>query len=299
MSYVRWPPLPAFTKVIASQDVYANVAEPLTVVGSGGGGTVSPNLAVSTLIVAGGSISGGYNIGVQINTDPRNSVQSLQILFNNAGADNVNSGQLAISKAYWPDQNASTIFGLGISAFSTVYGSFQPLCCGDLYINNSDSTGNGTGSIKYVDAVSSMSLTAAGGSVSISSLNVSTVNGTSFDALVSTVIGLNGGPFDGGSPPSSAPTAPLGTSAASDTILFTFDVAGITGMAPITYGARYGTSSSGPWADAMVQAPIPPATTYTGILSGLTANTVYYAESSASNKISTLYSVASALSTTT
>lgn len=42
MAYVQWPPLPAFKSAIASNDVYLNVANPLTVIGSGGGGGTAP-----------------------------------------------------------------------------------------------------------------------------------------------------------------------------------------------------------------------------------------------------------------
>jgi hypothetical protein len=42
MAYVQWPPLPAFKSVVASNDVYLNVATPLTVIGSGGGGGTAP-----------------------------------------------------------------------------------------------------------------------------------------------------------------------------------------------------------------------------------------------------------------
>lgn len=189
----NFPPLPAFKSVIASNNVYANVVDPLTVIGSGGG-AVPANLAVSTLTVAGALVSGGYG-GVTIDTNPSLSYASAPIVFNSAGQDNGDAGQLQIKKTGWRGINSENIFGLGVSAFSTVFGSYQPLCCGDLYVNNSDGGGDGSGRITYVDAVSTMSLTAAGatGNVTISSCVTSTINGTSWPALVSTVIGLNGG----------------------------------------------------------------------------------------------------------
>jgi hypothetical protein len=188
----KWPPYPAGPLYVDSQDVYANPEAPLTVIGSGGGGGVVPaDLNVSTLKVAGN----GQQLGITMLTNPSLSGQSVQILFNNAGQDDVDSGQLAMSKDYWPGVNGSTIRGLGVFANSTIFGSYQPVCCGDLYVNNSDGGGDGTGLLTYVDAVSSLSLTAAGGGVSISSINTSTINGTNWSALVSTVIGLNGGPF--------------------------------------------------------------------------------------------------------
>jgi hypothetical protein len=177
--------------------VYANVVDPLTVIGSGGGGGAVPaNLVVSTLTVAGASVGGG-TAGIIVNTNPNSSSSSLPILFNSAGQDNVNSGQLAIGKTYWPGVTGETVRGFAVYAFSTASGSFQPVCCGDLYVNNSDGGGDGTGRITYVDNLSTLLLTAAGatGNVTISSAVVSSINGTNWPALVSTVIGLNGGPI--------------------------------------------------------------------------------------------------------
>ena len=202
----NFPPLPAFKSVIASNNVYANVVDPLTVIGSGGG-AVPANLAVSTLTVAGAPVSGGYG-GVTIDTNPDLSYASVPIVFNSAGQDNVDAGQLQIRKTGWGGINSENIFGLGVTAFSTVSGSYQPLCCGDLYVNNSDGTGDGTGRITYVDAVSTLSLTAAGptGNVTISSIVTSTINGTSWPALVSTV---NGGGGGGGAVPANLAVSTL------------------------------------------------------------------------------------------
>jgi hypothetical protein len=191
----NFPPLPAFKSVIASNNVYANVIDPLTVIGSGGGGSAVPaNLNVSTLFVAGAVIPDG-TVGMTIDTNFNFTSLSLPILFNSVGQDNVSSGQLSIRKTFWPGITGETVTGLGVGAFSTVLGSFQPVCCGDLYVNNGDGGGDGTGRITYVDALSTLSLTAAGatGNVTISSCVTSTINGTSWPALVSTVIGLNGG----------------------------------------------------------------------------------------------------------
>jgi len=194
----KWPPYPAGPLYVDSQDVYANPETPLTVIGSGGAGPTptDPNLVVSSLYVAGQYIAGGYT-GLTMATIPGNPGGSLPILLNSVGQDNISSGQLSISKVYWPGINGETVRGLGVNGFSTVFGSFQPICCGDLYVNNGDGIGDGTGRITYVDALSTMSLTAAGatGNVTISSAVVSTINGTNWPALVSTVIGLNGGPI--------------------------------------------------------------------------------------------------------
>jgi len=171
----NFPPLPAFKSAIASNNVYANVVDPLTVIGSGGGGGAVPaDLSVSTLTVAG---NGQQQPGIIMNTNPNVAGTSIAIIFNDAVQDNVNSGQLAIAKQFWPGVDGSTIAGLVVFANSTIFGSFQPVCVGDLYVNNSDGGGDGTGRITYVDAVSSLSLTAAGGGVTISSLAVSSING--------------------------------------------------------------------------------------------------------------------------
>jgi len=110
-----------------------------------------------------------------------------------------------------------------------------------------------------------------------------------------TVIGSGGG--GGGTPPSSAPAAPttggLPTQSAIDII---FSTAGITGSAPITYGARYSNTSTGPWTTLTVTYD-PGKQIGQAIATGLTANTTYYFQSSASNAYGTLYSASSPIST--
>ena len=153
-------------------------------VGGGGG----PNIVVSSITIA--DIPSGTNIigniscsslvpGARV-TMPANGglgYASYPIFFNDTTHDNPNLGQLALSKNAWTYE-AGPIQGLAVYANSTIgAGSFQPFCCGDLYVNNADNTGLGTGRLKYIDAVSSMQLTAEGGGVIISSLVVSSING--------------------------------------------------------------------------------------------------------------------------
>ena len=111
-----------------------------------------------------------------------------------------------------------------------------------------------------------------------------------------TVIGSGGG--GAGTPPSSAPTAPTtgGTTPSQTLITIEFSAAGITGSAPITYGARYSTTSTGPWTTLTV--------VYDSVkqkgqatASGLIVNTTYYFQSSASNPYGTLYSASSPINT--
>jgi len=184
-----------------------------------GGGSIPPNLSVSTLTCATSLTTGAgapINCGGQILSDGvitaslgmvvgeggisilkygANENVSNPINFFSGTVTTPSTGILSIRKWLWPNEAGQIVPGLGVLANSTVTNSFQPLCCGDMYVNNSDSTGAGTGVVRYVDAVSSMSLAAAGGNVSISTASMSSINGTSWDALVSTVVGLNGGPI--------------------------------------------------------------------------------------------------------
>lgn len=63
----RWPPAPAFTANLASQDVYANPLSPLTVIGSGGGPsnvapTIAPSIPSTVTAPTASSITYNYNI---------------------------------------------------------------------------------------------------------------------------------------------------------------------------------------------------------------------------------------------
>ena len=215
-----WPKNPAILTTPASSDTYTTNGVPLSVIGSGGGGggggvtqlvagsnvSLSPaggtgvvtvnaiggggsntpdqsfnSISVSTVTVGGGSLimtRAFYNLNV-----------SYPILFQSVSNSNTSTGQLAISKFLWPGVNGSgTVSGLGIYANSTINGSFQPICCGDLYINNSDSSGQGTGLVSYVDASSTLKLEASGGPVTVSSVYISSINGIPWSRL-STLIG--------------------------------------------------------------------------------------------------------------
>jgi hypothetical protein len=283
-----WPPPPSFSANLASQDVYANTQTTLTAIGSGSG-SVGPNLSVSSLTVAGAIVPGGRGVGIVMDSRNPSVNQSARILFNGAGQDNVNSGQLMVCKSTWLGINSEQVAGFAVESFSTIYGSFQPLVAGDLYVNNSDGDGAGSGRITYVDSVSSMSLAAAGGNVSISSMQTSTINGIPFEYIISTLHGLSPGGF---TPPSAAPTVPVVSGTPSSTsITVTFDVTGITGNPAPTYSIVWGTTTS---PTTLASATLVSGTTYTATVSGLSAATAYYFASRASNASGTLTSATSA-----
>ena len=155
--------------------------------GSGGG----PNIVVSSIALADipsgtniigniscSSLTPGARLTMAFNADyGATSPLSHPILFNDYINNNIGIGQLQILKRPWSGINGENITGLAINAYSSITGAFQPLCCGDLYVNNSDGGGDGTGRLTYIDSVSSMQLAAAGGGVIISSLAVSSING--------------------------------------------------------------------------------------------------------------------------
>ena len=150
---------------------------------------VGPNIVVSSITLA--DIPSGINIIGNIScaslTPGARLVMAVNpayggplsqpILFNDSINNNVAIGQLQLIKQPWNGINGDVVTGLAINALSSMYGSFQPVCCGDLYVNNSDGGGEGTGRLTYIDSVSSMQLAAAGGGVIISSLAVSSING--------------------------------------------------------------------------------------------------------------------------
>jgi len=94
-----------------------------------------------------------------------------------------------------------------------------------------------------------------------------------------------------GTPPSSAPTIPVvsGTPTSSS-ITVTFDIAGITGTAPILYGIYYGTTTS---PITPIQATLSSGTIYTATVNGLTPTTTYYFKSVATNAYGTMSSAVS------
>ena len=91
-----------------------------------------------------------------------------------------------------------------------------------------------------------------------------------------------------GTAPSSAPTIPIvsGTPTSSS-ITVTFDIAGITGTAPILYGIYYGTTTS---PITPIAATLTSGTIYTATVTGLTPTTTYYFKSVATNAYGTMSS---------
>jgi len=93
------------------------------------------------------------------------------------------------------------------------------------------------------------------------------------------------GPFNtaatGAIPPSSAPTVPVVYgSPTSSAISVTFNVAGISGTAPIKYNVLYGITNA---PTIQFAAVLQSGTTYIANVTGLTASTPYYFKSEASN----------------
>jgi hypothetical protein len=284
-----WPPAPSFTANLASQDVYANTQTTLTAIGGGGGGPIGPNPTVSSLTVAGQDVAGG-TVGIIMGTDPAAFTQSVPLIFQSGGQSTIQAGEIQLIKSPFLGINSEQVTGLVVQAFSTIYGSCQPLVVGDLYVNNSDTSGAGSGRISYDDNVSSMSLTAAGsGNVNISSVVTSSINGIPFDYIISTLQGLSPSSF---SPPSTAPTVPAVSGVPTSTsITVTFDIAGITGNPTPNYKVLWGTTTT---PTTVVSATLISGTTYSATVSGLTASTAYYFASEAVNAVGTKTSATSA-----
>ena len=113
-------------------------------------------------------------------------------------------------------------------------------------------------------------------------------SGTSLSA-VSAAIQTAGG---AGTPPSAPPTVPaVSGTPTSSSITVTFDVAGITGTAPISFNVLYGTTAS---PATQASASLVSGTTYQAVVSGLTSNTAYYFKSVAVNAAGSQASAVSA-----
>jgi len=94
----------------------------------------------------------------------------------------------------------------------------------------------------------------------------------------------------GGTPPSGPPSVPTQTGSTSTTISVTFDVAGITGSAPITYGVLFGP--------IFIPAVLASGTTYNATITGLSPSTPYTFKSVAQNSVGQQASASSAPMTT-
>jgi hypothetical protein len=183
---------------ITSQDTFANVNKPLSVIGSGGGGggPVPANLTVSSLTVnVTGAISTGQinisgsggELAATIGTNPGFPGNSQYFTFNSSGQDNVNAGKLSIHKigiltSVSKKANAS---GLAVNAYSTLQGAFQPVGCSDIYIYSA--ANDGTNFAYALEAVNTpvSSLNIQAPNVNISSLlGVSSINGINWARFV-------------------------------------------------------------------------------------------------------------------
>ena len=123
-----------------------------------------------------------------------------------------------------------------------------------------------------------------------------------FQATASNFLGIEssvvGGPFrtaTGGVPPSGPPTVPEPAGITDTTILVSFDVAGITGDAPIIYSALYGLTT-----DPILPVPLEAiiGTVRQCQITGLTPGTIYYFKSVATNGAGSQISAVSAGITT-
>jgi hypothetical protein len=146
-------------------------------------GSVPANLTVSSLLVNGIlpdaiTVAQGSSAGF-----------SGAILFNSGGQDNVAAGQLAMNKANMNSvSKPANAFGMTISAYSTILGSYQPLGVSDMYIYSIEN--DGTNLAYMIESkntpVSSLNLQAP--NVNISSLiGVSSINGINW-AAISTLV---------------------------------------------------------------------------------------------------------------
>jgi hypothetical protein len=141
-------------------------------------GDVPANLAVSSLTV------NGANFGnITLNTYPDAPFESARILFNSTGQESEDVGQLQIQKDSMLSLGpVSTVSGLAVNSFSTVFGQVQPLGAKSIILggDNNDNTTPGA-EIAYTNTTSTLSMYAP--NVSVPALvNVSSINATPFFA---------------------------------------------------------------------------------------------------------------------
>jgi hypothetical protein len=137
-------------------------------------GSIPANLNVSTLAVIGTG-------NITLDADP-SAGESAFLLFNTPGQDTEAAGQLAINKipnilSLGP---VSTVSGLLVNSFSTVFGQVQPIMSKSIILggDNNDATKPGA-EIGYTNTTSTLSMYAP--NVNISSLvGVSSINGAPY-----------------------------------------------------------------------------------------------------------------------
>lgn len=120
-----------------------------------------------------------------------------------------------------------------------------------------------------------------------STMNISSINGVNFAALVSTVNGLSGGGGGGTAP--SVPSAPtISGSPGQTSMTLNYDSTGETGTEPITYSGLYGTSAPPTNPASMINVG---GNNYVMALTGLIPDTAYYAQAVATNAYGTVASL--------
>jgi len=160
--------------------------------------------------------------------------------------------------------------------------------------------GVGLGESVSVPSVVVESTLVAATSVSSSQGFLSSMNGTSWSYVTSTLAGLSPPPV-GPSPPSGPPTIPAYVSATPSSITVTTDAAGVTGNPVPTYHIRYRTAIGGTFSS--LSTTLVSGTTWGCTVSSLMPSTSYLFQASANNTLgergsptstySTLYTAAS------
>jgi hypothetical protein len=148
--------------------------------------TIPTNLTLSTL-----TVNGTGNISLQ--TNPNFASKSALMLFKSAGQDTVNSGILGVAKSIAANINNATVNGLGVYAFSTISGAYQPLLAESYYVvgSSNDGSGYGAAQISYTPTTSSITLTAP--NVSFTSLtDISTITGGATLDISATAVTVSG-----------------------------------------------------------------------------------------------------------
>jgi hypothetical protein len=153
--------------------------------------TVNDNagfISTPSLTVGGGSGLRAFTLATDVDAIGR----SARILFNNANNDNEAAGQLQLLKT--GDLTAvgrvGNTAGLAVAAYSTIFGAFQPLACGDLFLYSAENDGTNYAYTLESKNTPISSLNVQAPNVNISSLiGVSSINGVNWAAIVSTLNG--------------------------------------------------------------------------------------------------------------
>jgi hypothetical protein len=162
---------------VASQDTYLNLTTPLTVIGSGGGGTVPANLVVSTLTLGASTIVGvssinGASYPPAAGAVPANLVISTLTL----GASTIN-GVSSINGAAYPPAGGAVPANLAVSSLTfNVPGSSAVFTGSSFGANSTLSLNMVTGGIKSFIEMQPANGTVAGDPYTEIGLNETSLN---------------------------------------------------------------------------------------------------------------------------